>query len=137
MVLGGLIIEARQNAGQERPERDWLIVGNVKCLLKEHRVRESCAAAEVNRPHGSPSSSSCWHHLQLSLGKQGPALSFAGALNGSVCIIRPHMPSCGSVAQSVLDWAVFINGREGRCYRKARTFKKLSLGSYIWFYLCM
>lgn len=51
MVLGGLIIEARQNAGQERPERNWFIVGYVKCLVKEHEVREPCTAAGVSRPH--------------------------------------------------------------------------------------
>lgn len=54
MVLRGLIIEACQNAGQERPERDWFIVGDVKCLVKEHEVRKACTAARVIRPHMGP-----------------------------------------------------------------------------------
>lgn len=120
MVLGGLIIEACQNAGQERPERDWLIVGNVKCLVKEHEVRKARTAAGVNRSHmglqtqlatGSTYNSYC--------GKAGahcPACptSFAGALNGEICVMRPHTPSCCSVSQSVLD------SQNGQCIRAER-----------------
>lgn len=114
MVLGGLIIEACQHAGQERPERDWLIVGNVKCLVKEHEVRQACTAAGVNMglqvllADGSIYSSCC--------GKAGahcpPCLiSFAGPLKGEMFVMRPYMPSCCSVSQSVLD------SQSGQCMR--------------------
>lgn len=66
VVLGGLIVEACQDTRQECPERDGLVIGDVKCLEREQEVRKCSPAAEVRRPHlefGS-SATRCW----LSLG---------------------------------------------------------------------
>lgn len=38
MVRGGLVIEACQDSGQESPEGDGLVVGNVKSLQREQKL---------------------------------------------------------------------------------------------------
>ena len=51
VVLGGLIIEACQDAGQECPERDGFIIGDVECLKREQEVRDCFPAGGMSRPH--------------------------------------------------------------------------------------
>lgn len=51
VVLGGLVAEACQDAGQECPERDGFVIGDVKCLEREQEVRKCSPAGEMGRPH--------------------------------------------------------------------------------------
>lgn len=116
VVLGGLIIEACQNAGQERPERDWLIVGNVKCLVKEHRVREPRTAAGTNRTHMDPQAQPAAGSTYNSFCGKARAhclpacpLSFAGALNGVVVLLglTSLVVECTTVSLRPSEWVVF------------------------------
>lgn len=49
VVLGDLIIEACQDAGQECPERDGFIIGDVECLKTEQEVRDCSPTGGISR----------------------------------------------------------------------------------------
>lgn len=60
VVLGGLIIEACQDSGQECPERDGFVIGDVKSLEREQKVRSfSPLEGEVHN-QCVELSTSCW-----------------------------------------------------------------------------
>ena len=48
MVLGGFIIEACQDSGQESPEGDGLVVGDVKSLQREPETRNRSPRLELS-----------------------------------------------------------------------------------------
>lgn len=50
VVLGGLVIEACQNAGQECPEGDRFVIGDVEGLQKQRDVTNCPPVGRVSRP---------------------------------------------------------------------------------------
>ena len=59
MVLGGFVIEACQDSGQESPEGDGLVVGDVKSLQREPETR-NCFPAAWGAGHAWSSAAACW-----------------------------------------------------------------------------
>lgn len=52
VVLGGLIVQASQDAGQESPEWNGLVIGDVKCLPAQGRMlRELLCSQDVSVDH--------------------------------------------------------------------------------------
>ena len=72
MVLGGFVIEACQDSGQESPEGDGLVVGDVKSLQREPETR-NCFPAAWGAGHAWSSAAACWLSQDQYFEKPGAA----------------------------------------------------------------